>query len=275
MTIQLIINADDYGYFPCVSLGIIEAAHSGGLTATGILANSPDLIMQLKWLDAVPQLDLGVHLNLTSKQPLTQAMRDKLSLWRGDFPSAYEMSFMIAVGQINLTVVRDEWCAQIEACQSKKLLFLNSHEHIHMFPMLYPLALALAKEYSIPYVRMTRADWLKPFTPKGFARNALIQTMQIFNQRRRVTSQPIFLGLSHSGRLDYGVLSRIFSTLKKGQCYELMCHVGHFNVNEISDTKLIAQHDWDAELNLFKRPRIQELLDRYNICLSHYNDLAY
>ncbi len=60
--IQLIINADDYGYFPCVSRGIIEAAQAGALTATGILANHPDLSTQLDWLDSVPHLDVGVHL---------------------------------------------------------------------------------------------------------------------------------------------------------------------------------------------------------------------
>ncbi|MSP28138.1 MAG: ChbG/HpnK family deacetylase [Methylococcales bacterium] len=57
MTIELIIHADDYGYFPCVSRGILEAAQSGSLTATGILANNPDLKTQLAWLDSAPQLD--------------------------------------------------------------------------------------------------------------------------------------------------------------------------------------------------------------------------
>ena len=49
--VHLIINADDYGYFPCISKGILEAASSGAVTATGILANSPDLKAQLEWLD--------------------------------------------------------------------------------------------------------------------------------------------------------------------------------------------------------------------------------
>jgi predicted glycoside hydrolase/deacetylase ChbG (UPF0249 family) len=68
--IHLIINADDYGYFPCISQGILDAVSSGAITATGIMANSPDLKTQLEWLDSVEGLDLGVHLNLTFRRPL-------------------------------------------------------------------------------------------------------------------------------------------------------------------------------------------------------------
>ena len=58
-TIDLIINADDYGYYPCVSKGILEAAKAGALTATGILANSSDLATQLQWLKGFESLDVA------------------------------------------------------------------------------------------------------------------------------------------------------------------------------------------------------------------------
>src|SRR5438067_2291957 len=45
----LIVNADDYGYFPCVSRGIADAARQGAVTATGILANRSDLQEQMEW----------------------------------------------------------------------------------------------------------------------------------------------------------------------------------------------------------------------------------
>lgn len=273
MTIRLIVNADDYGYFPCVSRGIVEAAQASAITATGILANSPDLNTQLACLDAVPQLDLGVHLNLTFKQPLTTVMRDKLAHWNGCFPNAYTMSLLIVTGKISVAVVREEWCAQIEACQSKKLVFLNSHEHIHSLPVLFPLVLELAQAYKIPHVRLTQAEWLKPFTGAGLIRNTLMQTMQIFNQRHIKTPTPLFLGLNHSGKLNYDALSLMFSKLQAGQCYELMCHVGRFDAHEITDPKLLAYHDWEAELALLKSSDAQELYHRFNIQLSHYHQI--
>ena len=137
--VHLIVNADDYAYFPCVSRGILEAANLKIITATGIIANSPELNDQLEWLDFVRRLDLGVHLNLTSFQPLTDNMADKLSQLGGGFPDVYTMSRMILKGQISLKDVRGEWCAQIEACRGRKLMFLNSHEHIHMLPVFFGL----------------------------------------------------------------------------------------------------------------------------------------
>ena len=270
--IRLIINADDYGYFPCISQGILEAASSGALTATGILANSPDLQTHLEWLDSVEGLDLGVHLNLTFRQPLTATMAEKLSRWDGCFPGAYWMSLMILTGKISIQEVRIEWRAQIEACQGKKLLFLNSHEHIHMLPVLFPLVLKLAQEYEIPYVRLTQAEWLAPFGVSALLRNTLMQAMQAINQPRLKVQTPIFLGLSRSGKLDYDYLETIFSNLKPGESYELMCHPGRFDPREITDLRLKSYHDWSRELALLQSPKVHALYEKFGIRLSHYQN---
>jgi predicted glycoside hydrolase/deacetylase ChbG (UPF0249 family) len=270
--IHLIINADDYGYFPCISKGILEAASSGILTATGILANSPDLKAQLEWLDSVEGLDLGVHLNLTFRQPLTAAMAEKLSRWDGCFPGAYWMSLMVLTGKISIQEVRTEWRAQIEACQRKNLLFLNSHEHIHMLPVLFPLVLELAQEYEIPHVRFTQAEWLAPFGVSALVRNTLMQAMQAINQPLLKVKTPIFLGLSQSGKLDFDYLETIFAKLKPGEGYELMCHPGRFDPGEISDPRLRSYHDWEGELTLLLSPKVHALYEKFGIRLSHYQN---
>ncbi|MFI3197881.1 MAG: ChbG/HpnK family deacetylase [Methylococcaceae bacterium] len=268
--IHLIINADDYGYYPCISLGILEAATSGALTATGILANSPDLKTQLEWLDTLEDLDVGVHLNLTFRQPLTAIMAEKLARWQGCFPSAYVMSGLILTGKISINDVRLEWSAQIEACQGKKLQFLNSHEHIHMLPVLFPLLLELARQYDIPDIRLTQAEWLAPFGFSALIRNTLMQAMQTFNKTKLKSTTPVFLGLSRSGKLDYSYLETIFSTLIPGENYELMCHPGHFDPHEISDPRLLSYHDWEGELALLKSQKVYELYEKFGIRLSHY-----
>ena len=268
--IHLIINADDYGYYPCISKGILEAANAGVVTATGILANSPDLSTQLAWLDGVNGLDVGVHLNLTFRQPLTAVIAEKLARWDSSFPSAYAMSALLLTGKITLADVRGEWRAQIEACQGKNVRFLNSHEHIHMLPVLFPLALELAQDYGIPYLRLTRADWRSPFGVSALIRNTLMQTMQAVNQHRHKIKTPVFLGLSRSGKLDYDYLATIFAKLKPGQRYELMCHPGRFDSAEISDPRLLAYHDWEGELALLLSPKVQALYEQYGIRLSHY-----
>ena len=269
-SINLIINADDYGYFPCINQGIIEAAQFGILTATGILANSSDLSTQLKNLDTT-NLDLGVHLNLTFKAPLSELMRQKLARWNGNFPDAQTMSLMILSGKISVNDVRMEWQLQIDACQPRKLVFLNSHEHIHMLPVLFPVVLKLAQDYNIPHVRFTRADWHWPMKRSVLFRNTMLQVMQLINRSLHTAEMPIFLGLTQSGKLDLIYLEKIFSKLKPGQCYELMCHPGRFNPQEITDSKLIAYHEWEAELALLKSPEVVDLLEKFAIRLSHYS----
>jgi chitin disaccharide deacetylase len=270
--IHLIINADDYGYFPCISRGILEAANSGNLTATGILANSPGLNAQLEWLDSVEGLDLGVHLNLTFRQPLTATMTGKLSHWKGCFPGAYLMTLLIMTGKISIDDVRAEWRAQIEACRRKNLLFLNSHEHIHMLPVLFTLALELAQEFDIPHVRLTEAEWLAPFGVQALVRNTLMQTMQTFNRSLLKVPTPVFLGLGRSGKLDYDYLATIFSKLESGNSYELMCHPGRFDPDEITGFRLRSYHDWEGELTLLQSPEVQALYEKYGIRLSHYQN---
>ncbi len=269
-TIDLIINADDYGYYPCVSKGILEAAKAGALTATGILANSSDLATQLQWLKGFESLDVGVHLNLTCRQPLTKGMAEKLEHCKGQFPNAYAMSGLLLTGRISLADVKAEWRAQIETCQSQKLRFLNSHEHIHMLPVLFPLVLELAQDYGIEHVRLTQAEWLAPFGVSALIRNSLMQTMHVINQRHLKIKTPLFLGLSRSGKLDYDYLTTIFPKLKSGQCYELMCHPGHFDPAEISDARLLAYHDWEAELALLQSPEVNDLYEQFGIRLSPY-----
>jgi predicted glycoside hydrolase/deacetylase ChbG (UPF0249 family) len=269
-SIDLIINADDYGYYPCVSQGILAAAKSGAITATGILANNPDLAIQLQWLNGLESVDVGVHLNLTCGLPLTEVMAKKLDSRQGQFPNAYAMSGLLLAGKITLADVRTEWRAQIETCQAQNLRFLNSHEHIHMLPLLFPLVLELAKDYSIQYVRLTQAEWLAPFGLSALIRNTLMQTMQLINQGHLKVKQPLFLGLSRSGKLDYDYLTTIFSKLKPGQTYELMCHPGHVDPTEISDAKLLAYHDWEGELALLQSPIVHDLYEQFGIRLSPY-----
>lgn len=271
--IYLIVNADDYGYFPCVSQGILDIARAGRLTATGILANSPDLAPQLVSLAAIDGLDIGVHLNLTSGRPLTQTMAEKLPQWQGCFPDAYRMSMMVLTGKIGIGAVRAEWQAQIDACRAgRDLSFLNSHEHIHMLPVLFKLVLQLAEENRIASVRLTRAEWLRPFGLSAVVRNGLIQCMQTVNQMRSGIRSPWFLGLGQSGKLDIEYLAKIFSKLKPGETYELMCHPGYFDPQQISEPGLLAYHDWEKEKALLLSPELQALYENFGIRLSHYQN---
>ena len=95
----LIVNADDYGYFRCVSRGILAGARQGIVTATGVFANAPDLAEQAAWLRECDELDTGVHLNLTDGVPLTRRYEGKaLARWAGRFPRKFSLAAAVVVG---------------------------------------------------------------------------------------------------------------------------------------------------------------------------------
>ena len=151
-------------------------------------------------------------------------------------------------------------------------MFLNSHEHIHMLPVLFGLTVDLAQKYRIPYVRLTKPEWLLPMGGSALIRNTLMQCMFIMNRQKIKVQQPVFLGLSKSGKLDFDYLDRIFSKLTPGKSYELMCHPGYFDANEIKETRLTNYHDWESELALLQSPKLPNLYEKYSICLGYYQN---
>jgi hypothetical protein len=100
-TFSIIVNADDFGYTEGVSRGILDLARKGIVTATGVLANSPFFDEHVRSLLSVPQVDAGVHLNLTAGRPLTAGLVALLVRTGGVFPrKKYGLAVSILSGNI-------------------------------------------------------------------------------------------------------------------------------------------------------------------------------
>ena len=271
----LIVNADDYGYFNCVSQGILKSASHGIVTATGIFANSAHFAEHVGWLKDNASLDLGVHLNITDQAPLTINMQNRLSRWQGRFPDKYTLSRALLSGKITTEDVRSEWRAQIERCLDKglEIRFLNSHEHIHMLPSLFPMLEALAGEYGISHIRFPTSELFQNLAMGALVRDILMKMMGLFNRPRLTNPAARFLGMGESGKLSTEYLQRRLPKLKPGRVYELMCHPGYYDANEISDSRLLNYHDWKREFDALTNPAVREMLYQYRIRLIGYRHL--
>ena len=271
----LIINADDYGYFNGVSQGILECVQQGSVTATGVFANSPFLDEHASWLAAHPGVDIGVHLNLTDRLPLTQRLSDALSNWDGRFPGKFSIAKAVLSRRIPVDLIRDEWRAQIEHCLARplKLSFLNSHEHIHMLPPLYPIALALAREYGIEHVRYATPEWPRAWSTSAMLRDGIMSVLSLINRFHMPHSAPIFLGMGESGRLSQQYMSNLLPKLRPGRVYELMCHPGIADIEEVKDSRLLAYHDWERERQTLSDPTLKMALATNNVRLIGYRHL--
>jgi hypothetical protein len=268
---QLIVNADDYGYFPGVSRGILALAERGRVTATGILANGPQSREQFGWLAEHPGLDVGVHLNLTWGRPLTSGMRRRLARYGGRFPGKYRMVLGVLGRGVLLREIGEEWGAQIHACQEHglDLKFINSHEHLHMLPALFDLYCELAERLKIPFLRIVRPE--PTASVRGGFRSLVMRLLA--RGRAGTMRAPRFLGLGPSGRLNLPYLARLFPALEPDGCYELMCHPGLDDPAAQASRRLRAYHDWRGEQSLFGSDDFTALCAAYGVRLVRYRDL--
>jgi len=271
----LIVNADDYGYYDCVSRGILHSARCGIVTATGILATGNRFDEHITWLADHADLDLGLHLNLTEQEPLTQDMRIRLVRWRGRFPPKFAVAIAVMSGFLPAPIVKLEWRAQVERCLDKGLTirFINSHEHIHMLPPLFHLAEELAQEYGIAHVRLPTSDWFRNWKPGALIRDSLMKVLAALNNGHLSHPAPAFLGMTESGHLSLTALQNLLPRLQPGGVYELMCHPGFRIDAEIDNPKLFAYHDWEGELVALTSPEARTLLESHGIRLIRYRDL--
>ncbi len=273
--IQLIVNADDYGYFESVSKGIMEGAEAGVITATGIMANSPSFNERIEWLKEVPDLDLGVHLNITYGRPLSSTMVNKLKFNNGIFPEKFTVAKVLVAKKIQVVDIVEEWRTQILHCMDKNITvrFLNSHEHMHMFPGLFEETIGLAQEFNIPHVRFSTPEWRGKLGLSGLVRNTLMQAMVLVNAGKISAGIELpLLGMNESGKLSLDYIKRVFANLKPGRVYELMCHPGHFDPNEIGDPKLLDYHHWESELNMLKSQEFTDICNELGIQLVGYRE---
>jgi hypothetical protein len=268
----LVVNADDYGYFRCVSRGILEAATQGIVTATGVFATAERFADDAPALRDCAALDAGVHLNLTSGRPLTSDMRASLARFGGSFPGKFTIARAVAIGTLRLPAVQAEWRAQIERCLQAGLTlrFLNSHEHIHMHPRLFPLVQALADEYAIAHIRFTTAGTARARGAGALARSGIVNALAASVRGRLRRPVARFLGLESSGRIGREELAAVTADLQPGKVYELMCHPGRLDRAEVTDPRLLSYHDWEREFAALTDPDVRAMLEARGIRVVGY-----
>ena len=90
-TKRAIVNADDLGFSDGVTAGILKAHREGIVTSASIVANMPSSEAAAGVLAEVPELGVGLHLNVSQGRPLSKAGRaladeDGLMRRSGDRP---------------------------------------------------------------------------------------------------------------------------------------------------------------------------------------------
>lgn len=151
----LIVNADDFGLCKAQNYGIIDAFNHGVVRSTTAMVNMAAAEHAAVLSKENPDLAVGMHFVLTLGRPLSsmpELARDgELGKW------IWEMAEQ---GTLPLDEIAQELQCQFGRFVSlfgRLPTHLDSHHHVHMFPQIFPIVEAFAKDQGIP-VRIDRDE---------------------------------------------------------------------------------------------------------------------
>jgi predicted glycoside hydrolase/deacetylase ChbG (UPF0249 family) len=169
---NLILAADDFGANDIANQRILELAKLGKIDRVAVIADgnfSADEINDLK----NSGLKIDVHLDLFGgKEEKDRGTIGRIIKFLGHFFSSEGRS----------QKVKAEWRRQIEKVREKfgrNPDGLNSHQHIYYFPIYFRIAVKLAKDYQIPYLRFSHQIVSQKKSPVYF----VLKFLQFFDKK--------------------------------------------------------------------------------------------
>jgi predicted glycoside hydrolase/deacetylase ChbG (UPF0249 family) len=239
----LIINADDLGYDPAVTDGIIESIRNGIVSSTTLLVNTSYSARAAAQADGIA---VGLHLNLARYLPVSPRFPVSLVV-DGQFSEAM-------APKLPPDVVERETLAQLD--RAKQLLHrepthIDVHKHLHRHAGVLAGVIAAARARGLPVRSLNAA-------------------MRLELNRHQVATTDHFIG--DAGTEDpYWTLDRLeleLSALPTGVT-ELMCHPGH--PPELIRSGYSSQRE--VELRTFTSSTARALLDRSGVNIATFQSV--
>jgi predicted glycoside hydrolase/deacetylase ChbG (UPF0249 family) len=265
---KLRVTADDFGFVPGVTDGILEAHKIGIVTHTSLMAGGLDFERAVVLSRENPGLGVGIHLTLTWGNPLSPPASIPSLMGDGEkFAPLPLVLKRFLGGRLNKGEVAREWKNQIERVFRAGLFptHLDSHHHLHLLPGLLAVAFQLAGEYRVPWLRRPRESFRHHFHLREALLKRIVLGMLTLRPWPLPTSDA-FRGLTLQGQRDYLYrLKEILPSLPGGNT-ELMVHPGR------ADT-LLEKEDtyvWEREIELqgLCDPGVKQLLKDLEIELD-------
>lgn len=253
MNKKLIINADDFGYTPGVTQGIIESHNKGVVSSTTAIPVSHYFMEAMAFArKTAPTLSIGVHLTLTlrNSKPILPAKEiPSLIDEKGFFLNNQSFEEKILLNEVYI-----EWEAQIiEFLKSgKKPSHIDSHHNVHgRNEGLLEVALDLARKFNLPL------------------RNTGVKGHQ--DHYKDVRTPHMFLSqfYEENTTMDQftNILKKIYNTDK--EIFEMNCHPAFLDtiLQETSSysTKRVE------ELKILTSNEANNAIKTNNILLTNYN----
>jgi len=250
----LIINADDCNLTPGVTRGVLKS-HDGGIpTSTTLLINLPLDERTVRELKKRPKLGVGLHLNVTLGSPVNAPSSIRSLLKKEGIFRRQEDYFTKA--PLSKDVVK-EYEAQIRLFEKRfgcKPDHLDTHHHLHDFPLFFRALRVVARKWKLP-IRRSRIFQLSEFKH---------ETMSI-----RTTGY-LFGNLETHSHWDHDSFLGVVENLPAGTS-EISCHPAYCDaeLRQISSFREAREE----ELKVFSNRRLHKTLSELGIELIRFSDL--
>ena len=262
----LIVNADDLGLHEDIDRGIETAHREGVVTSASISAVGERFEGGVDVCRRCPELDVGVHLTLIGERPLSDLGKlGGLVDGEGRFvPDHRVLITRVLSARVSSAAVRRELDEQIRRVRDAGLrpTHLDSHQHVHVLPGIWPVVVQLAKEHGIDWVRVPAFAPLGDGQPGAFV-VALRWGLNMLQRVRRgglgrLRTSDVTPALGLSGHLTVERILSALAGVPNGALAELVTHPG-------VTTSALAQRyrwgfEWSKETAALTDPRLPTAL---------------
>lgn len=168
---KLIITADDCGLSPAINQTVHDLHLRGYISAASVMTNFPAHVHALELFRDCPDLDTGVHLNLTDGIPAAQFGPHHSHLLRDDRRFRDKFSLYLRGLFFNkdaIRWIRNELDLQMRRCHDAGIepRHITTHHHFHTLPVLREIVQELAAVYQVEWLR--GHEFRATVTPRQF-----------------------------------------------------------------------------------------------------------
>jgi hopanoid biosynthesis associated protein HpnK len=254
---RLIVNADDFGMAPGVNRAVLELHAAEVLTSATLMARAAATEEAVKMALAMPTLGVGCHIVLVDGVPASDphSIASIIDGATGAFyPSIGEFLKRLYSARIRTAQIEAEAAAQIALLQSYglRLTHIDTHKHMHMFPLVLRPVLRAARAAGIRAIR-------NPFEPiwsisatanaSDTRRAEVLLLRRLEGRFRRVVAQEGFvttdgsIGVLATGTLELSVVHALISAMPEGT-FEFVSHPGYRDqVLASANTRLLESRE--------------------------------
>lgn len=288
----LIVNADDLGIHPRINAGILSAYRHGILSSCTMLMTTSYLEQTLRDYVRPQALPIGIHLSLTLGKAVAprEEIPDLIDA-EGELSMTADRLILAAFkgdrGGAVLRQIRREFKAQLALARDHGLrpTHADSHQHVHMNPVIFRLVEELLPRFGIDRLRCSREAFhtsiLGPDLPgvvrrNNFAKWALLR-WRAAGLRPALATTEDFFGVLYSGAVTKRAMLALLRAAAPGRSLEICIHPGFAAPQGVSDyprpgyNAFISSAARQAEHDVLLDPDVTELVHQRGLVLRSFD----